>query len=301
MMHFATCGSRYLRHIPVLVKLFAACVLVLLAAGVLTTAAEARGRFGNEERINKIQAIAERGPNGERLFLGYKTSTFSIVAPAYMSDDGYVIGVEGDSGRYFELDAQKITDMQKKRQLPTPLPTYHIDWVEWAAGFMLWALLPFIGLWAYISTKRGAKATAAARDFYKVGGLIKIGYSHFLGVVPRAGTAIELSPDGFRGPWTEEQTVPWHAVVGFRKYESQGMNYLTVKLTDEISKTIVRTGLRKIAQVTNPNSVTIPLSKIAVHADAFEDLFQRHLDAARMTTPTQAAVEAVPKAATLTI
>jgi hypothetical protein len=123
--------------------------------------AQARGfMFGTDETITKIVDVKALGPNGERLFLGYKLSRFAILAPVYMTDDGYVLGVATDPKRFFTLNAIQLSELQKSGLLPNPLPPYKIEWFEWAFGYLLWLLLPLIGLWIYIEDRWKARRQA---------------------------------------------------------------------------------------------------------------------------------------------
>jgi hypothetical protein len=256
-------GSARLRFMTVSM----AATLVCIA-----TSANAGGRFGTDERIIKIQDIAATGPNGEHLFLGHKISTFNIFAPAYMTDDGYVIGVVG-TDRYIPLDADKISGLQRSGQLPMPLPTYEITWVDWLFGYMLWALLPFIGLWAVYDMRRGAKHVEQSQ-LLKVGDPIQIGYSRRLGFIPRSGTAMEFDSEGFRGVGTADRLILWKDVVGLRKYNVQAGTFIEVK-TVPGSPPPFMGGVEKLFR--DPDRINIPASKLAMHEDALIDLMQRHI------------------------
>jgi tetratricopeptide (TPR) repeat protein len=131
-----------MRLFRILLTLVAAACCALSAS---TTSAQA-WEFGTTEHVERIEAVAARGPQGEKLFLGYKYSRYSFLGPYWMSDDGYVLGVEGSS-RYFSLDADKIAALQKVGQLPAPLPPYKIGIVSWLYGFFLWIVLGGYGLW----------------------------------------------------------------------------------------------------------------------------------------------------------
>jgi uncharacterized protein len=82
--------------------------------------------FGSQDSISHIVDIDARGPNGESLFLGYRLRATVIGAPILMSDEGSVLGVTGDTTRYFALAPARIADMQSRGQLPRPLPPYSV-------------------------------------------------------------------------------------------------------------------------------------------------------------------------------
>ena len=61
--------------------------------------------FGKQENLKEIQDIALRGPEGEDLYLGYKTTSFFFGDGVYMKDDGYVLGIRGQE-QYYSLIAR---------------------------------------------------------------------------------------------------------------------------------------------------------------------------------------------------
>jgi hypothetical protein len=82
---------------------------------------------------------------GESIYLRYKLKVYSVFAPIYMTDDGYVIGFADDTTRYIPLTAEKIAALQRQRQLPTPLPLYALTWGDWLYGYLLWVCLFGVG------------------------------------------------------------------------------------------------------------------------------------------------------------
>jgi hypothetical protein len=113
-------------------------VFALLLLAISGSPAQASYQFGAEDRIKKIVDLTARGPLGESLYLGYKLKVYSVFAPIYMTDDGYVIGFADDTTRYIPLTAEKIAALQRQRQLPTPLPLYALTWGDWLYGYLLW-------------------------------------------------------------------------------------------------------------------------------------------------------------------
>jgi hypothetical protein len=71
----ASLGSRLARAAALLLA------LVSVTAALATPAAAARVRFGTQEYLQKIQDVDVKGPNGEALYLGYKYSHHSFIAP----------------------------------------------------------------------------------------------------------------------------------------------------------------------------------------------------------------------------
>jgi hypothetical protein len=64
-------------------------------------------KFGAEERIHDIQDVKMRGPRGEALHLGYKTTVQHFMLGMYIQDGGYVLGIRDDSQRYYNQPSDK--------------------------------------------------------------------------------------------------------------------------------------------------------------------------------------------------
>lgn len=88
-----------------------ASVMVLFIVAAAAPAHAAKMMFGDQEYLEKIQDVAIKGQNGEALYLGYKYTHHAFVAPYYVSDDGYILGVV-DKKSYYKLDAADITRFQ---------------------------------------------------------------------------------------------------------------------------------------------------------------------------------------------
>src|SRR5262249_44742864 len=93
--------------------------------------------------LHQIQNVEVKGPKGEALYLGYKHSFHSFIAPYRVTDDGYILGVRGEQ-RYYSLDAATIKTMQSRGQLPTPLPPYQLSLIDYAMGHFAWIILAVI-------------------------------------------------------------------------------------------------------------------------------------------------------------
>ena len=102
--------------------LFILAVFVLMAASGKD--AHAKRIFGTQDRINHLQDLNLKGPNGEALYLGFLTSTHSFMLPYSMSDGGYVLGIKGVSDKFYRLPKEKIELMQRAGGLPNRLPVY---------------------------------------------------------------------------------------------------------------------------------------------------------------------------------
>ncbi len=112
----------------------------------ISSAKKIGGLFGKEENIKEIMALEGKGPNGEEVYLAYKTTGIFFFMGAYLSDDGYVLGIRGTSGSYYPLDENQIKTFQENGFFPTPLPQYEIPFVDWFWGFALWILLAVIAI-----------------------------------------------------------------------------------------------------------------------------------------------------------
>lgn len=116
--------------------------------------------FGQDDTINCIQNISAPGPGGEPLCLAYKYSTHSLGAPAYLTNDGYVLKIVGQD-RYIPLDQARIASLQADGTLPTPLPHYSISPLAYLWGYSLWIILVVVGVLTWFGSKR-KKARMAA-------------------------------------------------------------------------------------------------------------------------------------------
>ncbi|QCX38351.1 sel1 repeat family protein [Aureibaculum algae] len=133
-------------------------ILIILIAILIPNTAFAKrggGLFGKSERIIKISEVDVKGADGEELFLAYKTTQVFFFMGAYMSDDGYVLGIKKSFGSYYPLSEEKIKSLQESGVLPAALPTYKIPISEWLWGFSLWILLTVLGgLWLIMLPKK---------------------------------------------------------------------------------------------------------------------------------------------------
>jgi uncharacterized protein len=137
-------------------------VSMLLALGA--SPAQAAFTFGAEEALHTLVDVGVVGENGEALALGYKTTTQNFLLPYAISDDGYVLVVKGEAGKYYGVTSGEIAQWQAAGLIPDPLPTYEIPLIERLLGYALWPTLAVIALIYLIPAlrKRKAAATAAA-------------------------------------------------------------------------------------------------------------------------------------------
>ena len=116
--------------------------------------------FGDDGRVTPIQDVKLKGPQGEALTLAYKTSSKWFLLGLYLRDDGYVLGVKNEPGRYHALSGDQIERWQMSGLLPKPLPAYNIAMIDYVLGYSMWIVagLVFFGLagfgWAARSKKK---------------------------------------------------------------------------------------------------------------------------------------------------
>jgi hypothetical protein len=139
--------------------------LLCAFAGLAPPAAAAKMMFGTKEYLHKIQDLDLRGQNGEALYLGYKFSHHSFIAPYRTTDDGYILGVVGEQ-RYYPLTAALIERLQAQKRLPVPLPPYELSALDYFFGHLLWMILAGIAvfiLFSILKQRRSKKALPFAQ------------------------------------------------------------------------------------------------------------------------------------------
>lgn len=142
-------------------------LLALTASGATKPAHAGNPMFGAMEQLAKIQDVEFKDLDGEPLYLGFKYSYHSFVAPYRVTDDGYIIGVVGQN-RYYPLSANLINELQGKGQLPKPLPTYQLSPQTYAYGHIVWIILAGF-LASVFAATRGHARTRRALPFANEG------------------------------------------------------------------------------------------------------------------------------------
>ncbi len=135
-------------------------LLLLCFAITQTSNAYARGsmHFGEKETIKKIEDTNLKGPKGEALFIGHKYSQYFFILGANFTDQGYVLGIKGVESYYPMPEGEKLSALQKIGALPTPLPAYKIEPIEYIMGYSLYILILVIGGWTFLKVKiKGTK------------------------------------------------------------------------------------------------------------------------------------------------
>lgn len=168
---------------------------LILAASTLGTAAPAcasKVMFGNQEHLEKLQDVDVKGLNGELLYLGYKYTHHAFIAPYYVSDDGYILGVRGQN-RYYKLDADKIVQLQSQGLLPKPLPPYELSLVDYLVGYLAWFILAALAVGIWLSHRKNKRQNAALP--IANAGLALERNGDYRGAVAKYDKALEAAPD----------------------------------------------------------------------------------------------------------
>ncbi len=142
-------------------KRFLFGIAVVVFGMFSASAAHAKLMFGAAEKIEFVSDTGIPGPNGTKLTLARKITTKSFLAPYTVHDDGFVLGVAGDSKRYIPFpDESNIKAFQIAKLLPDPLPSWEMPLFDKVWGHSLWILL--LGLIGYSTLKTifGKKAAA---------------------------------------------------------------------------------------------------------------------------------------------
>ena len=177
----------------------------VLAIGA-TPVEAAKFYFGTQEHLSKIQDVDVKGPKDEALYLGFKYSFHSFLLPYSVTDDGYVLGVRGEKA-FFQLDQEKITSLQARRLLPSPLPPYELSMLDYALGHSLWAVgIVIVGMMplsmlAKRRRKRAQPHLANGIAHHQAGDLDRAieSYSQALDIDPKFAAALHLRGKAFAG------------------------------------------------------------------------------------------------------
>jgi hypothetical protein len=133
-------------------SLFVFALFLLVAASGHD--AQARMYFGQRDSLHHLQDLDLKSPGGEALYLGYMTSMNSFVLPYSVSDAGYVLGIKGESDKFYKLPKERLTQLQQAGALPDPLPRYQLKLLDYLFGYSLWLALVLIVILAPFMRKR---------------------------------------------------------------------------------------------------------------------------------------------------
>ncbi len=138
-------------------------LIAVLALFLIPTRQAQAYRFGTDQDIHFIQDVKLKGAQEEALYLGHLVETFFVFAGVYVSDKGYVLGVKGDSKKYYDMPTgEKLARFQRAGLLPDPLPPYSLNFFDYAFGYSIWWLIPIVIVWAVWDTQRKKRKAAEA-------------------------------------------------------------------------------------------------------------------------------------------
>ena len=127
--------------------------------------AHAQYRFGTDEQIHFFQDVPLKGAKDEALYLGYMTKTKNFLLAVSVEDAGYVLGVKGESGRFYQMPkGEELAKFQTAGTLPSPLPPYRLGIFDYVVGYSLWWGLAFVALFWGIGSWRKRKAPEPANE-----------------------------------------------------------------------------------------------------------------------------------------
>jgi len=136
------------------------CSLALALCSLWLAPAHAALMFGASESIRFVANITLPGASGERLYLARKITQQSFLLPYSIQDDGYVIGISGESKKYYPMpQGERLEALQRAGYLPRPLPPYELQPLDLVFGYSLWIFLlgcAVYGAYVYLKPKRGA-------------------------------------------------------------------------------------------------------------------------------------------------
>lgn len=135
---------------------FALCALATLLFALVHAQAHAAFKFGSSETIRFVAATSVQGQGGETLYLGRMVAMRSFGLPYAIEDRGFVLGISGESRRYYPLpQGEQLAALQRAGHLPTPLPAFALDTLDLLFGHLLWlTLLALAGYAAYVYLRR---------------------------------------------------------------------------------------------------------------------------------------------------
>lgn len=124
--------------------------------------------WGDEDTIHILQPVTLRGPDGEALSLGYRTTVTRIVLGTTIKDQGYVLARSEDTHHFFPISADEIKQYQAQGALPNPLPAYSLTFSDYLMGYSFWIVLVFIIAWVSgslaLEKKKKARIARAKAD-----------------------------------------------------------------------------------------------------------------------------------------
>ncbi|MEZ5691496.1 MAG: hypothetical protein R3D71_07520 [Rickettsiales bacterium] len=131
-------------------------LVILLSIFVIslpTSAYAGKMRFGDDHHIRKLMDVDFSVKDGEKIYLGHMVTIKFFILGVYVKDDGYVLGVVSEPGKYYPLNKEKLDKLQQEGFLPKELPKYKLEVADYIFGYSLYILIIVIALWSYVSSK----------------------------------------------------------------------------------------------------------------------------------------------------
>lgn len=133
--------------------------IFLMAVG---TASAQAWQFGGQESLYPLVDVELKGAEDEALSLGYKTTMQNFILPYALSDDGYVLIVKGEEGRYYDIEEDRVAEWQQAGFLPDPFPVYEIPLIERLMSYALYLALVIMALLYIVPAVRKRRQKAVA-------------------------------------------------------------------------------------------------------------------------------------------
>lgn len=103
--------------------------------------------FGSKETVRFAANTSIQLENEKSLYLGRRITVKSFILPYNIQDDGYVLGVTEEPGKYLPLpEGARLQTLQANGFLPKPLPPFHLRFGDYLVGYALWWVLLLIVL-----------------------------------------------------------------------------------------------------------------------------------------------------------
>ncbi|HDY7489123.1 hypothetical protein [Vibrio sp. 1180_3] len=127
--------------------------ILLLSLGLLLSGNAVAGKmmFGDDDMLHKLQDVSFKGPNGEDLYLAYRTTTKFFILGVNITEQGYVLALKNSEEKsYYPLSDVQIQGLQSVGDLPRILPKYELTIFDYAFGYSLWIFILLSVLYSLI-------------------------------------------------------------------------------------------------------------------------------------------------------
>lgn len=127
--------------------------------------------IGDEQTVHFLQPVTVKGPNGEALDLGYRTTTTWFLLGVAVRPQGYVLVPQGDYRHYFSLSPDEVKQYQAQGGLPNPLPPYQLSFSDYLTGYSLWIAILIALIFPvrnyFVERKRRAAGLPGTNDAHR--------------------------------------------------------------------------------------------------------------------------------------